>query len=375
MSQSQHPPLRPYHPATFEERGVAIPFTTPLLSGTRARPTPEHRVELVVPNPSGGRGVYIIPWHAISTWCQPTLHDAMFNERIANLQAVTPSTIRRVGLEIAAEGLAGEAAMDSARAAAEAESGARLEANYRLLMTLVQQVGLKFLPSPSAEGQQPPGLTTQARLTVDWVAPRIGQSTIWMATALESLSDVMGNIGVGQGASTARMPHLLALLRQTRLDMADWSEAPSEVDQAAYVRVFCRVADLTLSLAQAALEKAQALTGNMVDLLRTWAGDPKSVIQLVMRTEWLLDGWEQICLIWNYAKGDVQRRGALVEIVALVPVLPKEVGISSDNQIDVDKISQFRRLVALNEDWRSGSIVFELLARNEHLRAMTCAPY
>jgi hypothetical protein len=29
-----------------------------------------------------------------------------------------------------------------------------------------------------------------------------------------------------------------------------------------------------------------------------------------------------------------------------------------------------RRVVPLNEDWRTGAIVYELLARNEHLRAL-----
>jgi hypothetical protein len=40
----------------------------------------------------------------------------------------------------------------------------------------------------------------------------------------------------------------------------------------------------------------------------------------------------------------------------------------------MDHAFRFRRLVSLNEDWRTGSIVFQLIARNEHLRAIACRP-
>ena len=100
MSGDHRPAVRLYHPATFLERGVAIPFTTPLLFGTRARPSERHGSELIIPNPSGGRGVYVLSWAAIAQLCQPTLHDQIFNEHIAALVAVTPASIRRVAREI-----------------------------------------------------------------------------------------------------------------------------------------------------------------------------------------------------------------------------------------------------------------------------------
>ena len=103
------PPLQPYHPTTFLERGVAVPFTTPLLDGTRARPGARADVELIVPNLSGGRGVYILPWSGIREFCRPTVHDARLNQEIAGLRSVTPITIRRAARRVAAAGLAGDA--------------------------------------------------------------------------------------------------------------------------------------------------------------------------------------------------------------------------------------------------------------------------
>ena len=43
------------------ERGASVPFTTPMLSGARVRPADRIGLELLMPNPSGGRGTYIVP--------------------------------------------------------------------------------------------------------------------------------------------------------------------------------------------------------------------------------------------------------------------------------------------------------------------------
>jgi hypothetical protein len=374
MTETDLPRLKPYHPMTFQERGVAVPFTTPLLGGTRARPADKQCVELVIPNPSGGRGVYIMSWVGIMSWCQPTLHDSVFHERIALLKTVTPATIRRVALEIAAEGLAGEEAMEAARLATSMEKGDRLVTNYQLLMTLVQQFGGRFAAASSDNASGTPDLMKQAQLTVDWISPRLGRTPGWTASALEALSDVLTNVGIAPGGTTGRLPRLLAMLRRVRSSMSEWSVTRQDEDQAEYVGLVCAVADLTLALAQATLVQAQSLTGNMLQLMRNWAADPRSVRQVATRPEWLLDGWEQICLIWNHAADDAERRAALVEIIGLIPVLPKEANDWSEIKCDMDRVINFRRLVSLNEDWRTGSIVFQLIARNEHLRAIACRP-
>ena len=135
--------------------------------------------------------------------------------------------------------------------------------------------------------------------------------------------------------------------------------------------MFCAVADVTLSLAQTTVAKAQALPDNMVDLLRTWAVDRDSVIELVGRPEWLLDGWEQICMVWNNAEDDSARRAALAEIATLVPILPKEVNDWCSMSNEIDGVVRFRRLINLNEDWFTGAMMFDLIRRNEHFRAIT----
>lgn len=366
MIKTQLPPIQSYHPTTFLERGVAVPFTTPLLGGTRARPAVKPGLELVIPNPSGGRGVYVLTWPGISSLCQPTLHDKIFNKRIAGLESITPATIRRIGREVAAEGLAGEEAMEAARQASGHDKDDGLVTNYLLLMNLIEQVNV--VP---AAGAAVLDREARARLTVAWVAPRIGQSAAWTATALESLAAVFGGIGVSAAAPPARLPRLHSLLRATRDDIAGWSRTLPHDDHEPISRMIRDVAGVTLSLSETLLAHAKSMTANMIDLLHAWSNDAGLVAHVAARPEWLLDGWEQICLIWNFAVDDAGRRAALVEIAGLVPVLPREVNDWCDTVPDATNTLRFRRTVRLNEDWRTGATVMDLIARNEHFRAVT----
>ena len=372
VSETSLPPVQTYHPTTFLERGVAIPFTTPLLAGTRARPGEKRGLELVIPNPAGGRGVYIMPWKAITALCSPTLHDRQLNERIETLASVTPSTIRRVSREVAAEGLAGDEAMASAQKAADHDRGDRLLANYLLLLALVEQVDAPTAEQKLAAVEDPEEMQQRARLAVAKVAPSLRRSTNWVASALESIGDTMSCIGVTVGSTTGRVPRLINLLKRCSEQVAAWSSAQRSDDQAAYAEMVCTVADHTLALADATLLQARGLTNDIVGLLRTWGTDPEPVIRLSGRPEWLLDGWEQICLLWTLADDDAARRAALVEMVQLLPVLPKETKEWSDRFMEVDISLRLRRLIPLNEDWRTGVTVFDLVARNEHMRALAC---
>lgn len=362
------PPVQPYHPTTFLERGVAVPFTTPLLGGTRARPSEKGGLELVVPNPSGGRGVYVMGWNGITALCRPTLHDKQLCERIGLVKSVTPAAIRRVARAVAAEGLAGEEAMEAAQTAIKGEHGDRLVANYQLLVTLVEQIGLKAL----TDGGKPANMETRARATVAHIAPRLGQTAPWVAAALEAIAESLTLIGIRSSSTDARIPRLMVLLAGTRDQVSEWSQHQVEEDQASYARMVCTVAELTLAMATTTLARAHALTDNVYDLLRAWSVDPQPIAQIAARPEWLLDGWEKICLIWELASDDAGRRAALAEMAELIPVVPKEAKEWCETTHDVDVTVRLRRLVRLNEDWRTGGAVYNLIARNEHIRAITC---
>jgi hypothetical protein len=361
------PPIQPYHPTTFLERGVAVPFTTPMLAGTRARLGDKAVPELVVPNPSGGRGAYIMPWAGIAAWCRPTLHDKVLNSRIAALHGVTPGTIRRVARQIAAEGLAGEEAMRAALLADTTERDDRVVTNYRLLMALIEQVNVY----PATAGVND-DLERRAQLTAAWVAPRIGQPSEWVANALESLADLMEGNGTGAGATEGRIPRLLAQLKRVAGEVEEWSKGRAEEELAALAGLVRDVSAFTIGLAEPLLLEAQSLTSDMVGLLRRWASAPDAIVRTSTRPEWLLDGWQTICLVWDHASDDSARRAALAEIAGLVPVLPREANDWCAADVGDGLTMRLRRFVTMNQDWRTGAAVIALIARNEHFRAIRC---
>ena len=62
MSLNKMLSARPYHPTTFQERGVALPFTTPMLGGARARLSHNRGIEIIVRNPETNQErVIVVP--------------------------------------------------------------------------------------------------------------------------------------------------------------------------------------------------------------------------------------------------------------------------------------------------------------------------
>jgi hypothetical protein len=359
-----------YHPATFQERGMAVPFTTPLLGGTRVRAGREQGIELLVRNPTGGRGVYVMTWAGIGSLCRPTLHDKVLSTRIASLESVTPTTIRGVASAIAAEGLAGEQALQAAQIATKADTADRRATRHRLLVALVHQVNAALHQSSVASGTNTSDINARAQLTIAWLAPHLHQSPAWVVGALDALSDLLVDLGVATKADVGRVARLISMLRQVREDIPAWSKTQRSVERASCADMIRSMADVILSLAGTALANARALTGDMIGLLRTWATDPDALIRIATRPEWLLDGWEQLCLIWNYAQDDATKSAALVEILEHVPILPVEVTERDGTLLDVNNTLLRQRPITLNEDWRAGAVVFDLIARNEQLRGV-----
>ena len=363
------PPVQPYRPTTFLERGVAVPFTTPLLSGTRARPGQHTGVELIVPNPSGGQGAYVMPWAGVSQFCSPTVHDVQLSDRILGLPSVTPAIIRRAVRETAAEGWAGDDAKEAARCSGASDHDDRLLTNFLLLMALIDQV------DPSRKGgaityQRTSELEEYARQTIASIAPQIGQPEDAISEMLEGLAEVLYAVGVHTQANAARVPRQLDKLRAMTGSVAEWSRQQTNEIILDYAEMVCTVAEHTLGCASKALQGAHALTTNMTALLRRWTREPDKVAQFAARSEWLLDGWERICLLWTIATNDASPEAALVEMAQLVPILPLEAAGWMDDPSGVDASPKFRRKVKLNEDWRTGSAVFGLVERNEQMLAL-----
>jgi hypothetical protein len=363
------PLIQSYHPTTFLERGVAVPFTTPLLAGARARPAQRGGAELIVPNPSGGRGVYVLPWSGVRELCRPTVHDTRLNEMVTALPSVTPSAIRAAARQIAAQGLAGREARSAAHAASENDKYQRRLANFLLVMSLVDQIEPSGPGDPAPDQEKPEVLEERAKRALAKIAPRFGRPPEQIAIKLEELAAIFSAVGVGRYASQARLARSIEGLCRLRTETQAWS-AQHGGDSGAQAAMVADVAELTIGLAQRTAREALALTANVPDLLRQWETAPQPVLGLAARPEWLLDGWEQIALLWGTAENDKGRRAALTEMTVLLPVIPREAADWLGTAYDCEGPARFRKAVSRNEDWRSGGQLLTLIARNEAMRAL-----
>ena len=363
-------PIMGYFPITFIERGLALPFTTPALAGTRVRPGERVPLELLIPNPPGGRGIYILPSTDLQGLCRPSLHDLRLVMLIAERAAITPSAIRLAALDVAGEGLAGREAIAAAERARAAEERAALETNFEMLLALLRQVD----PAQTRPGQGTAAdLERRARAVVARIAPELGLPPAEVARLLETLAAAYVPAGVGRSKPAARIPILHANLLDLRKQAQEWWRNHPD-DGGLEAGLLAMVADLTLRCLDVALSEVQGLTQDMRGLLRVWHAEQAETAQRIARVDWLIDGWDRITEAWRASAALPSRRDALWEITQMLPVMPKEAtdwfNIGLEMQED---LMRHRRRIVLNEDWRTGVTVFDEIARNEQVLASTTA--
>jgi hypothetical protein len=348
-----------WHPATFQERGVAVPFTTPAMAGARVR-SAARGVELIVPHPAGVRGVYIMTCPEVANFCAATLHDVRLADCLSELRSASPLEVRDAARAVAAEGLAGRAARQAAAAAIEAERTERLMANIALLQMLVRQQNEGACPMSE--------LDRRAKAAILRLSPGLHRAPEAITNDIEALAGLLAPIGLGATVEQARQVRLLQALEDLAEDLRGFghSDAPQAELGAALV---VSAAEATAAAARHCMEAARARANDMACLLTHWAQNATALRAMLTRPDWLLDGWEQICLVWHLSK-DSSRRGSLSEMALMVPVIPQEAEEWFGAPIDGGDRQRMRKLVNGFEDWRTGGLVFDLVARNETVRAM-----
>jgi hypothetical protein len=348
-----------WQPATFQERGVSVPFTTPVLAGARARAA-ARGVEFVVPHPAGARGVYIMTWSEVGNFCAATLHDLRLAERLSTLRSVSPSSMRLAARAVAQEGLAGRAARDAAKAADETDRTARLLANIALLQELVQQQGGGACPMAE--------LDRRAKAAILALSPGLGRAPETITNDIEALAGLLAPTGIGVTAERANLAQLTQGVAALAAELKE-RDAGGATQSGLGAGLILSGAEVTLALATRTMADVRSAARDVPSLLKSWAEDANATAAALARPGWLLDGWEQICLVWHLAN-ESNRRGCVSEMALMVPTVPKEAEDWLGAAVDDGERQRLRKLVHGFEDWRTGSLVFDLVARNEQIRAL-----
>ncbi len=344
-------------------------FTTPLLAGARVRQSKGSAPELVVPSPSGGRGVYIVHWAAVRALCNPTVHDTVLFQRIGQLVRLDPASIRDAVLEVAQEGYAGTEAAAAAERAMDADRSQNLLAHFLLMMELIEQIepsGCK----PTLLTERTPDLDRRATDVLNRIAPSLGHPAAHLANRLAAIGHAFAPVGIARGDVTARIPKLIQRLKSTYAGLAKWLAADGDNDVGGLGKSVTGKLKIAVDGAQMMLEATRSSLSDPLSLLKRWAAAPEGALATVMRCDWMLDGWEHISLLWMMAQSSADRRAAFLEMAQLLPVIPREVSEWIDLPIPREAMDPVCRVISYNDAWRRGGAAVTLIHRNEALHAM-----
>ncbi len=349
-----------HHVTTFRERGVAVPFTTPLLLGARARAA-ARGVELLLPNLSGKRGVYVLPWSGVQQICRPSVHDTLLRERLDVLGSLTPRKLRQISRELAAAGYAGPEAKAAVRRADESDLAMHQAANRHLLLALMRQ----FRPTGALDTD----LEQQGRALIVELAPKFRSDPEALTFALEEMGTFFASFGVEAADRSARIPTLLDQLRELHQSLAAWMPSGPDDIAAGIAQATAEVVAVAIDHGQAILTATRALTNDITALIRKYLADPDVTQELIERPDWVLDGWEIVAGLWSVGGQSTSRKSRLLEIAQILPHFPREIEAWHQKRRLAPSLEPALRVVSINEGWRTGKGSVVLTERNEALRA------
>ena len=354
-----------YQPRSFRERGVAAPFTTPVLSGGRVRISARQTAEVIVCNPSGGRSVYILPLSAITEICAPTLHDRALQAEILQLPVLTPGAMRVAARRVAVSGAGGRGSMQKATEATPRLQAAQIRA----------QAGLR-------EGVMREGVIGgNAPLHDIGLLPKLfGCQEIVLEQRLIALANLLAELGI-YGAEACNSPTAARRVAQIAAFATAVAECQSGISGRLGRAVAELVQDATIAhaTAHAILHEAMAMTEAPSILLRRFIHETIGITQLLSRIDWLLDGWDRICLLWQDAREASGRpmRTTLQEMVLHAPRLPSEAHDWIPRAAAANATLQALDANVVTEDERNTSSrqigPGEIIARNERIAAELAA--
>lgn len=361
--------LTNFAPSTFEERGAAVAFTTPILAQTRVRRDERSRLEVLIPNLSEGRGVYVVGWKSLPAAFPMTVHDRMLQDLVAKSGGCSPENLRKAALEMARLGLAGPDAAEAAEAALRDDDEQRLLINFQLIVEVLKAVGLESTDILRAglASEQGQALTrsymTKAAHKLDVAAPELYLRVAELAGAMEP-------IGLTTSPKPGRARRLIGALHRFRDTMTEWSL--ENVTESAPIAGFCaEVAEHTLNHARDVVGRLDRSVEAFEMLLRRWGERRQDVHAACTRLSWLLDGWDYITTLWTdaQAKGRPEQDLAVQEIFRILPLLPRDEDRNGHADAAARVAVLGRKSVRAYVDWRTGQLDADLVTRIETLKA------
>ncbi|HEV2678114.1 MAG TPA: hypothetical protein VGV37_26540 [Aliidongia sp.] len=358
-----------YLPSTFEERGTAAPFTTPMFILSRVRPDERQGLVLLLPSFGGTEGSYVVPWSAVQEIGGMSTHDRALHEEILATKATSPDQMRAAAFKVALTGLAGPAAAEAARKAMDEDQKKVDETHILLILALLTSSGMTsqelMQTNPESDEWR---VKTKAMLAK--AAEDYGIDTDQIYYRIGELSRMLAPVGLAISRQEARLRQMLQGLGEFRQSIAEWAEQDLS-EMADFAGFAAGAADLTLDMAGKMFRKLDAAVNDIGAVVRDWPTQGPLANHLASRLSWLLDGWEFIIELWLSLADepvDAQRDG-VANLMRILPLIPRNE--SEEDGDDVAKRHEAfqRRRLQAHVDWRTGKYDVELVSRIEQIKA------
>ena len=357
-----------FEPMSFRERGATVPFTTPLLLNARIRRiAPGQGLEMVVVNPSGGRGALILPWASMTDICSPTLFDRHLWQTLNDADDISPTGIRHAAQKLATEGLAGRVAALAAKDAQRREVSSQRQAKSMLLESLVAAAEPPAEAASHSAGNSPDAFEKRAERAIMRSAALAGLSPAEFSADLESLAIALsGGIPKIEGQD-ARLRQMLESLTGIADEITQWlAKEPGDSSHIQAANFVQQTARQTIECAGYALAATDAIIRDLGLLVPNWRREKEAILERARAADWVLDGWKTPMALWGAARPN-QRSTAIWEMALIAPILPREAKAwikGADTTQDTPR--RTTQVVRDRADWRNGNAI-ELVARNENL--------
>jgi hypothetical protein len=355
-------------PSTFEERGAAVPFTTPVLAQSRVRKDWRDRLEIVIGQFSGGPGAFVIPWAAVPEMVSLTTHDVLLHEAVMGRQALEPHAVRMAALEIAKTGLAGPEVVDAATKALAADEEAKALNQVVLILKVIEETEPAEAKALTRNITTPEG-QERVREALFAIGERLNLDAKGFDQRLSELGAATYAVGAAWSPLEGRLRRLVARLGEFTAALGAWGgeRLGEAADQAHFG---AEMAAHTLKIASGVLQQFDEIVGSPRTILADWDGNAAQVRRLATRLAWLVDGWQPLLDTWFDAGDEAARIEALAYIVPRLPFIPaKEVDPDQAGKTGADLFGKAGRWVKANEDWKTGEPDLESVHRLEALKS------
>jgi hypothetical protein len=360
-------------PATFEERGAVVAFTTPALALARVRRDDRQRMILLMPNFGGTEGAFVVPWNTVGEVTAMSVHDRALHENVEATEAVTPEQLRNCALRIGLTGLAGPVVADASRTAIEAERRKVAELHFLLIIALLNAFNLAT-DELMAHGPGSEPWRLKAKTLLDQAGQRIGMDVNDIQTRIAALARLLTPFGLSAGRQEGRLRGLLDGFSEFRDGIVEWSESERS-DLAAFAQFAGFVADETLKTADRLFAQLDSGLRDIVAIVRDWQTQAKPVVTVAGKLAWLLDGWDFIFVFWEMIQNDpieIQRE-AVGRIIRVLPLIPRHEADGPQDEFDLRRQQLQGRQLLSNTDWRRARSDFDLVLRIEAAKAKVVA--